>query len=120
MKSWLARSLEVLIVSSAVVPSAMASSETQWLKGGLVGAGTGVAVGLGGSLGMCRVATDDPPENSRCLEVVLPLSIVGVGALGFGLGALIGNAFEKGGPSVYLMADPQRSTYGAVLSSSFP
>lgn len=61
---------------------------SHWLKGGLIGAGIGTALG-GGADYLCRGLSDSPSECSHASVIIL-------GALwGFGLGALFGSTSPR-------------------------
>lgn len=54
-----------------------------------------------------------------CRETLVPLGTVTGGAIGFGLGALIGMGFKKKGPVVQAIVDPVTGTYGAAVGMEF-
>ncbi|MBI2338852.1 MAG: hypothetical protein HYU99_00590 [Deltaproteobacteria bacterium] len=97
-------------------PFENASAKTYWATGGgvgagVIGAGAGITAGL-----LCRFAEEN---SSTCRAVMIPVGIVGGGAVGFGIGALIGSAFKKKAPVVQAIVDPATGTYGASVGMSF-
>lgn len=99
------------------VPVRFAMAKTYWATGG----GIGVAVGgLGGALAtmpVCSSTGGDDPEN--WCGLMISVGVVGGGAIGFGLGALIGSAFKKKEPVVQTIIDPATGMYGASVGMSF-
>lgn len=97
-------------------PFQNALAKTYWAEGGGVGAAVlGVGAGVVGGLA-CRLAEEGA---STCRAFMIPVGVVGGGAVGFGLGAAIGSAFKKKAPVVQTIIDPATGTYGASVGMSF-
>lgn len=99
------------------VPLKEVSAKTYWATGGGIGAAVG---GLGGGIIMlagCNDSGGDDPEN--WCPALIPVGVVGGGAVGFGLGAAIGAAFKKKAPVVQTIIDPTTGTYGAGVRVPF-
>lgn len=108
--------LFVLLLAGLPVKQAVAKS--YWLRGALIGAGTGA---LGGGFGLyawCDDQVFDIPEPD-CGNII-PYGAVGGGAVGFGLGAAIGSAFKKQDTAIQVTVDPVTNTYGAAFKMKFP
>lgn len=70
-----------------------APARTYWLEGAVIGA---VGIGLGAALlGHAQCANTDVPHN--CTAPTLVTAALG-GAVGFGVGALVGGQFRKRAP----------------------
>lgn len=108
--------LMLILLASVLVPNRQAFAESYWLKGGLYVGGVGVVAGGLSAFALCGMAEEN---KGSCRGVAIPVSMVVVGATGFGLGALIGSAFEKDKPVANLMVDPKNGTYGATIDVPF-
>ncbi len=92
------------------------AAKTYWATGGGVGAGVvGAGAGITASL-LCRLAEENA---SSCRAIMIPVSVVGGGAIGFGVGALIGSAIKKKEPTITTIIDSQTGTYGAGVQMPF-
>lgn len=108
--------LFVLLLAGLPVKRAVAKSH--WLRGALIGAGTGA---LGGGVGIYAWCDDevwDVPDPD-CGDFI-PYGAIGGGAVGFGLGAAIGSVFKKQDAAVQVTVDPVTNTYGALVNMKFP
>lgn len=116
-------SVATLILAMMVLFIQPAHAKSRWVMGGLIGAGVGVGAGVGAAVLICSL-----PEGHCRKGLTYGLLPVAGGAVGFGIGALIGSAFKKESPSAYssdahtnqevlffeptLIVDPISGTYG--------
>ncbi len=115
----------LLITSILFISSTSFAIETHWFAGGVIGAGIGVAAGAGAGYAGCGSSDEN---TSRCRQTMMPVVSILSGAVGFGLGALIGSAVIKGDivdldndpavmPTVHI--DPENNTYGIGAMINF-
>jgi len=106
-----------LTLISILSGSATARADSYWKTGGIAG---GVSLGLTGlaltGIG-CGLAEANG-SNANCAPAMV-IGTVGAGAVGFGIGALIGSAFKKKDFGVSVSVDPINNNYGAALQKSF-
>jgi hypothetical protein len=117
--------LFLTIVLLAMMPFSKVFADSYWLRGGVIGMGAG-GLGLGLATGLKSSSTCNggrPCEDEGDFDGLEPTGIAlgsAVGAvLGFGIGALVGAAFEKNKPSVSLNIDPENKVYSAGVRVPF-
>lgn len=107
----------------AGLPVKRAVAKSYWLRGGLIGAGTGALGGGFGMYGFCRAIDGDAGDESldlgSCSALFVPIGAVGGGAVGFGLGAALGSIFKKPDTAVQVTVDPISNNYGASMTIPF-
>lgn len=125
-----------VIIFLSFVPVFKADAKSYWLRGGLIGLGVGVAGGAVMGYGVGRgMDSDDMRCKSGCKTGMITLGALGLGAVGFGVGALIGSAFKKEDMnssearllevrrdsflSPEFIIDPNSGTYGLGISAEF-
>lgn len=114
----------ILVASSLLVPyTGHTESDTYWLRGGIIGGASGLALGLaidgvayGISRGSCESATCK--YGSSAPYFYIPVLTT---AVGFGTGALIGKAIKRKNNTVQVtpMIDPQTGMNGMMIQGSF-
>ncbi len=114
----------IVVIAAHLTIAPSADAKTRWLMGGLIGAGAGVGLGVAAAVTVCNI-----PEGYCRKGLTYGLLPVAGGAVGFGIGALIGHAFKKEEPPAdaievstqqqeaflitpTLLADPRSGTYG--------
>lgn len=110
------RILSLFVILAFTAAPITANADSHWLTGGLVGAGVGVGSGLGIAYGACTLTEEG---TTNCRKSAMPVGAIIMGGLGFGFGALIGNAFKKKTPIVEIVLNPQTRSYSASLSVPF-
>lgn len=105
-----------MIIVAVLTTTGLATADSYWLTGGLIGAGVGGAAGVGVTYGACGIAEEN---KSSCRKVAMPAGGAVMAGAGFGIGALIGYAFKKDNTAVSLLVDIATETYGVSWGMSF-
>src|SRR5688572_15135781 len=107
----------ILLMSMLFPFAARAEPNTYAGRGALIGGGAGVLAGGITTLASC--SNEGRETKGACYFILTPITVLGGGLAGAGIGALIGSGIKRKIPQAQLVVDPQTGTYGAHMSMDF-